>query len=290
MTAATAMALAMTLSGNATAQFNNGAVIVTVPSSGDTEPSSNTPTPKAPPKARPKPKQRSSAKPRPAPRPATAGSTAADKLRIALLVNDDPITEYDITQRANLLAGEAGLGKQAQENFQRLIKRKSTNERLRQILQETVQSNPGRGREEILKIFESRKQAYAKSLQQEAISMARGSLLPGLRRKATQELIEERLKLQAAKQVNLLTSDKQLDEVMEGIAKRNKLTSAQFKEQLKRQGSDIYAMRARVRAQMSWNRLVSAKFGRFIDVNQKTIDESVGEGSNADKVSLHLHQ
>ncbi|MGI9478433.1 MAG: SurA N-terminal domain-containing protein [Hyphomicrobiaceae bacterium] len=271
----------------AAAQFGNGAVIVTVPQ------------PNAAPAAKPKPRTRKKAtKPkarrtatkRRQARPSRQRKTSADRLKIAVLVNDDPITQYEISQRAALLAARSGVGKRAQANFKNLIKRKSTNNRLRAILKETIQANQGRNREQILAIFERRKKAYAKVLQKQAVSMARKSVIPGLRRKATQELIDERLKLQAAKRAKVLISKAQLDGVMNGIAKRNKVSLAGFKERLRRQGTDYNTMRTRVRAQLSWGRLVNAKFGRYVDVNQKTIDESVVSGNDASKISLHLHR
>jgi len=269
------------------AQFGNGTVIVTVPQSNNPP---ATQRPRSRPKATaPKKSRRAAVKRR---RSATARrrQTSADRLKISVLVNDDPITQYEIGQRAALLAAGKGIGKRAQVNFKNLIKRKSTNTRLRQILKETIQANPGRSREVVLAAFERRKKAFAGNLQRQAVAMARKSVIPGLRRKATQELIEERLKLQAAKQAKVLISDAQLDKVMKGIAKRNKVSFAAFKQRLKKQGTDYNTMRTRVRAQLSWGRLVNAKFGRFVDVNQKTIDESVISGSDASKISLHLHR
>ena len=274
----------------ASAQFSNGAVIVTVP-----EPSESTqPQPKAkpqttrrtPPKSTPKsqPSRRASSSP---PRRA---APSVSRLKIAVLVNDDPITQYEIDQRAAMLAGGAGLNQRAQATFKNLIKQKSTNDRLRAILKETIDANRGRSREHILKIFEQRKQAYARQLQRQAISSAKRSVLPTMRRRATEELIDERLKLQAAKRANMLISDAQVDDVMKGIAKRNNLSLSAFKKQLKAQGTDVNSMRSRLRANMSWMRLVNAKFGRFVDVSQKTIDESVAETQGASRVSLHLHR
>lgn len=286
LVAATASAL---LAGPASAQFSNGAVIVTVPApegSASAKPQSEAQPRRAPPKPRAesKPERRASSSP---PR---REAPSVSKLRIAVLVNDDPITQYEIEQRASMLAGGSGLQKQAQANFKNLIQRKSTNDRLRQILKETIDANPGRSREYILKKFEARKQAYARDLQKQAITQAKNSVLPTLRRKATEELIDERLKLQAAKQANMLIADAQIDDVIQGIAKRNNMTLPAFKEALKKQGSDINAMRSRFRANMSWLRLVNAKFGRFVDVSQKTIDDAVAESQGADKVSLHLHR
>lgn len=269
------------ISQPAVAQFGQGAVIVTVPSEDD-DPA---PTSKAATKKKKKAARRKRRTQKARPRP-----PSAEKLKIAVLVNDDPITEYEISQRATLLAAGAGIRKQVQANFKSLIKRNSTNTRLRQILRKTIEENPGSSREAILAKFERRKKAYAQSLQRQAVTMARKRAIPGLRRKATQELIDERLKLQAAKNAKVLISDAQVNDVMNGIAKRNKMTLAQFRKQLRRQGTDYNTMRTRVRARYSWNRLVNAKFGRFVDVTQKTIDESVLASGDATKISLHLHR
>jgi peptidyl-prolyl cis-trans isomerase SurA len=284
----------------AQAQFSNGAIIVTVPSDEDSASSPAPTTQNAKPTTRTKP--RSVAKPKTKPRRRTAATkprrrqtrprrnSGADKLKIAILVNDDPITEYEISQRAAMLAGGAGLNKRVQANFKNLIQRKSTNEQLRAILKKTIESNQGRSKKEILAIFNRKKKQFATSLQRQALRTARKSILPGLRQKAVKELIDERLKLQAARKAKALISKKRLNQVIQGIAKRNNVSLKDFKAQLKRQGTDVNAFRSRIRAQMSWGQLVNGKFGRFIDVNQKTIDESVFGGADAAKVSLKLQR
>lgn len=281
------LGLLIGLPPSAHAQFGNGAVIVTVPS---TDSNAAPAKPITPPKAAKPKRQKRAAVQRRRPKQTRPRTSQAERLKIAVLVNDDPITEYEIGQRASLLAARSGIGKKVSAAFKRLIRRPSTNKRLRAILNETIKANPGRSREQILAIFERRKKQYARSIQRQAVAIARKSAIPGMRRKATQELIEERLKLQAAKQYKMLVSKAQVTTVMEGIAKRNKLTFAQFKKQLARQGTDYQTMRTRIRAQLSWGRLVNARFGRFVDVNQKTIDESVIASNDATKVSLHLHR
>ena len=259
---------------SAVAQFSNGAIIVTVP-----PPATSDAQPQAQPKAQPR--RTPSAKPKPKPQrrasssPPRRSAPSVSQLKIAVLVNDDPITQYEVNQRAALLAGGAALQQRAQANFKSLIKQKSTNDRLRAILKQTIEANPGRSREQILKAFEQRKQAYARDLQQQAVASAKRSILPTMQRRATEELIEERLKIQAAKRASMLITDAQVDDVMSGIAKRNNLSLAAFKQQLRRQGTDVNSMRSRLRANMSWMRLVNAKFGRFVDVSQKTIDEII---------------
>src|SRR6056297_3677943 len=79
----------------ALAQFSDGAVIVTVPSDNKSE--TATPALKPPPKrqktVKPKPKPRAAAKRSRRPVRRRVRNAAADRLRIAVLVNDDPITE-----------------------------------------------------------------------------------------------------------------------------------------------------------------------------------------------------
>jgi len=119
---------------------------------------------------------------------------------IAVLVNDEPITGYEIQQRQRLMGmGNANIGERAQANFKNLIKQKSTNDRLKAILEKTVKENEGKSREEIIAIFEKRKTEFAKGLQQQAVENARQSVMPGIRKEALEELIDERLKLQEAK-------------------------------------------------------------------------------------------
>ena len=284
--------LVVGLAQGAHAQFSNGGIIVTVPrGDADAAPSKQRPPAARPPVKRAKPAPRRKRAPQrrakrvPAPRPVPTG-----KLKIAVLVNDDPITHYEVTQRARLLSARAGVGKRAQAIFKSLIKQKSTNRQLRAILKRTIQQNQGKSREQILAIFEKRKRAFGASLQRRAVKSARARVLPTMRRKAVQELIDERLKIQAAKNVKLIVSDAEIDRVMTGIAKRNKLSLKQFKAVLRRDGSDVNSMRQRIRASIAWNRLVNAKFGRFIDVNQKAIDDSVARGNASAKTSLKLQQ
>ena len=132
---------------------------------------------------------------------------------IVVLVNDDPITAYQVDQRARLLAVQSDIGERAQANFKRLIQQDSTNQRLRQILQETIQANQGKSREEILAIFERRKQQFAEQLQRQAVESARSSLVSSHRKKALEELIEERLKLRSqASRISI--DDSQVDEII----------------------------------------------------------------------------
>src|SRR5690606_32533468 len=212
---------------------------------------------------------KSEARPKPSSRPkaksASLDSSGSGKRRgsvqsIAVLVNDEPITAYQIDQRTSLLAVQADVSDRAQATFKRLIERESTNQRLRQILQETIQANQGKSRDEVLAIFERRKQEYAAQLQRQALQSARSALQTSYRKNALEELIEERLKLQEAQRLGITIDDSEVDQIIQGIAQRNKQTPEQFAQNLKRMGADIESMRARFRATLAWNSVVRRRF------------------------------
>lgn len=226
------------------------------------------------------------------------GEGAPGKVRgsgqsIVALVNDEPITAYEVSQRQRLMGmGNANIGQRAQANFQALIKSPATSERLKAILNETVKANPNKSRDEIIAIFERRKQEFAKSLQQRAIESARQSVMPGLRKEALDELIDERLKLQEAKRLNVVVGDDELDRIMRSIAEKNKMTEAEFAAHLKKMGADANIMRERFRANMSWQEVVRRRFGHQIAVTERDIDRFVerAPGSGGESVELQVQR
>ncbi|MCL4768417.1 MAG: SurA N-terminal domain-containing protein [Hyphomicrobiaceae bacterium] len=224
--------------------------------------------------------------------PGGSGSRHGSTQSIVVLVNDDPITAYEIEQRSRLMALQANVGERAQENFKRLIQQESTNNRLREILQETIQANQGKSREQILAIFEERKKQYAQGLQRQALDSAKAAMLPAYRKNALDELIEERLKVQEAKRVNVSIEDAQIDDIIKGIADRNKMTPDQFAKHIKSMGADIESMRARFRATLSWSAAVRRRFSAQVAVSQREIDRMVSTSAaeKEDEVELRLHR
>jgi peptidyl-prolyl cis-trans isomerase SurA len=210
---------------------------------------------------------------------------------IAVLVNDEPITNYEVEQRQRYLGlGASGIQKKAQTNFQNLIKSKSTTDRLRAILGEIIQANPGKSREQILAIFERRKKSYAKSLQQRAVASARKSALPGLRKKALDELIEERLKIQEAKRLNVVADKEEVEKIVKGIAQRNKMDLKQFDKHMKKMGASIYTMKSRFKAMISWRNVVRRQFGHQIAITTRDLDRAIATTDADDKTELNVQR
>jgi peptidyl-prolyl cis-trans isomerase SurA len=247
-----------------------------------------------PPAAAPAPKPKVAAKPK-----ASAHAAAAEAAgkggsgqSIVILVNDEPITGLDVEQRARLNALAANIGERAQANMKALVQSESTQKRFRAMVEQIVKDNQAsKTREQIVAMIDQRKTQFAKELQQEAISSARASMLPSIKKGTLDELIDERIKLQEAKRLNVSIEDAQLDDVIKGLAERNKMTPVQFAEHLKSMGADVNAMKARFRATLSWNEVVRRRFSGQVSVSQKEIDRFAAAGpSGEDDVELQLQR
>ncbi|MEQ1710440.1 MAG: SurA N-terminal domain-containing protein [Hyphomicrobium sp.] len=211
---------------------------------------------------------------------------------IAVLVNDEPITGYEIQQRQRMLGLSANIQSQATENFKRMLQNPATSEKLKGILNETINANKGKTKEQVIAIFEERKKQYALSLQKQAVESARSGVLPGLKKTALDELIDEKLKLQEAKRLNVIASEDDATMMVKGIAERNKMTEAQFAQHLKGMGADVGTMRDRFRATLSWNQVIRRRFGQQVAVTERDVDRLVASapGGGDDAVELDIQR
>jgi peptidyl-prolyl cis-trans isomerase SurA len=246
------------------------------------------------------------AKPKPAPKPAAAKAsppkTAAVKnpsedgpamrggsgQAIVALVNDEPITAYEVEQRQRFMGMSADIKDRVQDNFKRLIQNPQTTERLKEILNETINANKGKTKDQIVAIFEERKKQFALTLQKQAIENARATVLPGLKKQALEELIEERLKLQEAKRIGVNVTDDDADRMIKNIADRNKMTVEQFGNHLKGMGADINSMRGRFKASLAWQDVIRRKFGHQIAITEKDIDRVIANAPSGGEDGVEL--
>ncbi len=218
----------------------------------------------------------------------TTSSTGKNDQSIVVLVNDEPITAYEVDQRSRFMALSSNIGAKAQENFKRIVTAESTNTQLKAILEKTIQENQGKTREQIIAIFEERKKQFALGLQKQAIEGARASVLPGMRKAAQDELIEEKLKLQEARKLGAEISEADANKVLTDMAGRNKLTLEQFSQNLKTQGVDIATLRSRFVANLAWRNVVQRKFSAQIAVNQKDVDRMIAASTDGSEDAVEL--
>jgi peptidyl-prolyl cis-trans isomerase SurA len=211
---------------------------------------------------------------------------------IVLLVNDEPVTAYEVDQRARLAALSSDIGNKARDAFQALIKQESTSARLKAIFEDTIKQNQGKSRDQVIAIFEQRKTQFAMSLQKQAMDSARASVIPKHRTDALEEIIEEKLKLQEAKKQGIDVTEEMALATIKGIAERNKQTPDQFAQNLKNAGVDIGTMKARFMANFAWRDVIRRKFSHLININQKEVEKlaaATADGSE-DAVELQIQK
>jgi peptidyl-prolyl cis-trans isomerase SurA len=247
----------------------------------------------APQKARPKPKPRREANSAPARSGGSGGGGHSQG--IVLLVNDEPVTGYEIEQRATLMAaGSSGSGDmraRAEARWKQIIQNPKTNERFQQFLRE----KQPKSREEAVALQKQFVGDLQKNMLEQLRREARVGSIQKFRAQAREELIDERLKVQEGKRLSITVSDADVQRAFKEMATRNKITEEQFVGQLKSQGIDPSTIKARTKAALVWRDVLRRKFGHQINVNDRDIDrfveQSSDDGSNsAPQVSMQLHR
>lgn len=149
----------------------------------------------------------------------------AQATSIVVLVNDEPITEYDVAQRTRLIQATTG----------------------------------GQGG----------------------------------RQQAVDELIEEKLKLQAARRLSVSVSESELDSAFNRIATQVNLSPAQFRQALAQIGVNPETLRDRLRGDLAWRDVVRSQLQREIDIRERDIEAALvrrGEAATAVSIEYLLQQ
>jgi len=210
---------------------------------------------------------------------------------IAVLVNDEPITDYEIAQRASFLAlqkgGGAGFKEKAEARWHAIVKDPKTGERFKELLRKNNVTSEAQARE--------LQQRYVKDLQAGMVAQIkkemRASAVASSEKEAREELINEKIKIQEAKRLNVLADDKEVNRILTGIAERNKMTLDQFGQHMKGMGVDINTMRSRFRAEFSWRDVIRRKFGSLVSVTDRDVDQFVANTpAQQDKVELQVQR
>lgn len=104
--------------------------------------------------------------------------------------------------------------------------------------------------------------------------------LPQLEQQALRSLIDEHLQMQELQRVakkqkdahDLIASDREVDQEIGDLARQNNLSAAQLKTSFAASGINIETMRDQIRAQLSWQRLVSGMYGSHVRVGEDQVD------------------
>jgi|CXWL01.1.fsa_nt_gi peptidyl-prolyl cis-trans isomerase SurA len=94
------------------------------------------------------------------------------------------------------------------------------------------------------------------------------------RAQALRDLIDEHIKLQETATFDIAISDGEIDRQVADIARSNEMTPDQLADSLARSGVSIGSLRAQIRADIAWNRLVSGLYGSRIRISELDIRET----------------
>src|SRR5262245_5901967 len=247
-------------------------------------PSPQAVTPQA---ASPPPAAKAAPKPKPDARTARAvpepSRTESATQSIVALVNDEPITGYEIEQRMRLSLLSAP---DIQQRMQKRLKSANINDQFKAFAMKALKANPPK--------TEAEQQARVHQLQGQVVESVKreveAEFRPVARKTALEDLIEERLKLQEAKRLNVVATNEDVDRIINGMAERNKMTAKQFAEHMAKMGGDIAAMRAKISASLSWADVIRRRFGHQIPVAGRDVDRFVATAEGQDDVELRVHR
>jgi peptidyl-prolyl cis-trans isomerase SurA len=224
--------------------------------------------------------------------PKESGTTTRGEQAIVLLINDEPITAWEIEQRSNFLSTstrpQGDFRAKAEARWKQIIADPKTNERFQALIKEkNVKSQQE---------AQAVQAGFVKQLQQNMIEQlkreSRAAVLPGLRKQAEDELIEERLKLQEGKKLGIELNDDDLKGMLKNLADNNKLTVDQFIAQTRSMGFDVSTLQSRMRAQVVWREVIRRKYGAQISPNQRDIDRAMMNSASEglDTVELQVQK
>jgi len=105
---------------------------------------------------------------------------------------------------------------------------------------------------------------------------------------ATQELIDDTLKLQEAKRMRVTVAEADVDGAFAQIAERVKLSPDKLAAALKQSGVGADTLKKRLRAQIAWSKLVRQRFNRQTSVSEQDVIAALQEKSDGTEVRKTL--
>lgn len=102
---------------------------------------------------------------------------------------------------------------------------------------------------------------------------------PDNRRRLTEQIlrnmIDEQLQLQEAKRLNIRVSEEEINQLLAKLNARNKVPAGTLESVLKRADVDINALRAKLRADDAWGKVLRERLQQQVFVSDEEIDEEL---------------
>jgi len=173
---------------------------------------------------------------------------------VVVLVNDEPITSGDVAQRIRWNARTNGFG----DRMKTILTGDAIKERFRQAM---IAANP-HSQAEAEQAAEKIKKQLLEDAKNRVLSDGGGTS----RKAAIDSLIEEKLKLQAAKRLDIKVSDTEVEQVLAqqaagAAAEGKKPDLSEFYRQFETDGISRKTIQDIIRAQLAWRDVIRRQYG-----------------------------
>jgi peptidyl-prolyl cis-trans isomerase SurA len=119
-------------------------------------------------------------------------------------------------------------------------------------------------------------------IQQRMKLEASASQKGAVRQQIIDDLINDRLKISKAKVYGLEVDDGEVNRAFEGMATRQHVTVQQFSQVLERAGISPNTVKARIRAELTWQQLVRGKFGASLQIGESDIASALKDRNESE--------
>ena len=182
------------------------------------------------------------------------GVADASAQNVVVLVNDEPITSGDVAQRLRWNARTNGFG----DHMKAILTGDSIKERFRQMM---VAANP-HSQAEAEQAAERIKKQLLEDAKNRVLSDGGGTS----RKAAINSLVEDKLKLQAAKKLDIKITNSEVEQVLAqraaGSRRRGqKARSSEFYKQFENDGINRKTIQEIIRAQLAWRDVIRKRYG-----------------------------
>jgi peptidyl-prolyl cis-trans isomerase SurA len=103
------------------------------------------------------------------------------------------------------------------------------------------------------------------------------------RQEVIEELIDEKLKVQIGERYKLEITDADVDQAYAGMSRRMRLSPEQLTGALSHAGIDAQTLKARIRADISWQQIVRGKFQSSLQVRDKDVFNKLKDANKDDQ-------
>ncbi len=123
-------------------------------------------------------------------------------------------------------------------------------------------------------------------IQQRTKLVAISTHKPPIRQEVINELIDDRLKITRAKVYGLEVADTEVNSAFESMATRQHITPDQFSQVLERAGVSPNTVKARIRAELTWQQLIRGKYSSSLQVGDSDIASALKDRNESENAAV----